>query len=478
PRRPLSRQPSARMTPPAAKRRRSVEHHESVRNITVVKGGLSIMCPSDAMGMLIGKGGSGLREMQEKTGVKVSLQETKSIPEGAKERGVGLSGSLDCVANVEKLIFEKLNARRVTSLAPSPAEEEFEMAYEAAKAAGIEPNGIADVGDMNDPNKITVVRWIMDNAHCGWLIGKGGSGIQNIEATSGAQVRVATERSLGKDSAERIVYVKGNKAQREAALELIRTNPKITGRVASPTEPEVAAVHVPSKAVGFILGHRGASIQALTEKTGAQLRVASGSEVTTGGGEHRVDITGGPKQIVAARHALQDRVAEWRTSNNPNGEPEEPEYTLKVAVPQPLVGHIIGKGGTFVREVLSVTNVQASIQQDTGSPTMWGDACCVMLSGTFGNVVKAQRMILERIANTSDRLKEMVPNAVNILENHDPSDEMKRVEVNIQLPDGPPPVQAPVGFQQPPPFGQQPPPYGFGAPPQFGGQPPRPGPNM
>ncbi len=44
------------------------------------------------------------------------------MPEGSKERGVGLSGSLENVANVEKLIFEKLNARRVTSLAPSPAE--------------------------------------------------------------------------------------------------------------------------------------------------------------------------------------------------------------------------------------------------------------------------------------------------------------------------------------------------------------------
>lgn len=36
---------------------------------------------------------------------------------------------------------------------------------------------------------------------------------------------------------------------------------------------------------------------------------------------------------------------------------------------------------------------------------------------------------------------------MNVLDNHDPSDEMKRVEVNIQLPDGPPPVQAPLGFQ-------------------------------
>lgn len=44
------------------------------------------------------------------------------MPEGAKERGVGLSGSLDSIAAVEKIIFEKLEARRSTSLAPSPAE--------------------------------------------------------------------------------------------------------------------------------------------------------------------------------------------------------------------------------------------------------------------------------------------------------------------------------------------------------------------
>lgn len=44
------------------------------------------------------------------------------MPEGARERGVGLSGSLDCVAAVQKTIFEKLNARRQTSLAASPSE--------------------------------------------------------------------------------------------------------------------------------------------------------------------------------------------------------------------------------------------------------------------------------------------------------------------------------------------------------------------
>lgn len=58
--------------------------------------------------------------------------------------------------------------------------------------------------------------------------------------------------------------------------------------MADPNEPETAAVHVPAKCVGYILGHRGASIQAMTEKTGATLRVAPANEVTTGSSEHRV----------------------------------------------------------------------------------------------------------------------------------------------------------------------------------------------
>ena len=64
--------------------------------------------------------------------------------------------------------------------ADSVEQEEYEHAYEAAKAAGLDPNNITDT-DLNDPSKVTVVRWIMSNTQCGWLIGKGGSGIQNIE---------------------------------------------------------------------------------------------------------------------------------------------------------------------------------------------------------------------------------------------------------------------------------------------------------
>lgn len=55
-----------------------------------------------------------------------------------------------------------------------------------------------------------------------------------------------------------------------------------------------------------------------------------------------------------------------------------------------------------------VMGAQVKIMQDTDSPTLWGAACCVLLSGTMQDVMNAQQMILERIANISDRLKDMV----------------------------------------------------------------------
>lgn len=75
-----------------------------------------------------------------------------------------------------------------------------------------------------------------------------------------------------------------------------------------------------------------------------------------------------------------------------------------------LVGWLntVGRVDDFSCVSRGVVKFQVKIQQDTGSPTQWGDACCVMLSGTMSNIVSAQQMILERIANISDRLKEMV----------------------------------------------------------------------
>lgn len=69
----------------------------------------------------------------------------------------------------------------MNSLLNNFAQEEFEIAYQAAKAAGLEPNGVADEHPDAHPEKVSVLRWVMENSHCGWLIGKGGSGIRDIE---------------------------------------------------------------------------------------------------------------------------------------------------------------------------------------------------------------------------------------------------------------------------------------------------------
>lgn len=45
--------------------------------------------------------------------------------------------------------------------------------------------------------------------------------------TSGAEVRVANEKTMVTSSGERMVYIKGTQAARDKALELIRSNPKV-----------------------------------------------------------------------------------------------------------------------------------------------------------------------------------------------------------------------------------------------------------
>lgn len=77
------------------------------------------------------------------------------------------------------------------------SQEEFEIAYQAAKTAGMDPNGAPDDDPDANPEKISVARWVMENSHCGWLIGKGGSGIRDIEVRACAWGDCAVRGVMG-----------------------------------------------------------------------------------------------------------------------------------------------------------------------------------------------------------------------------------------------------------------------------------------
>ena len=68
----------------------------------------SIYVPSDAVGMIIGKGGETIREMQNMTGCKINV--SQSSGPGETEREIGLVGSRDSIAMAKRAIEDKVDA--------------------------------------------------------------------------------------------------------------------------------------------------------------------------------------------------------------------------------------------------------------------------------------------------------------------------------------------------------------------------------
>jgi far upstream element-binding protein len=68
----------------------------------------SMYVPSEAVGMIIGKGGETIREMQSTTGCKINV--SQSSGPGETEREIGLVGSRDAINRAKQAIDEKVEA--------------------------------------------------------------------------------------------------------------------------------------------------------------------------------------------------------------------------------------------------------------------------------------------------------------------------------------------------------------------------------
>ncbi|CAI4219668.1 unnamed protein product [Parascedosporium putredinis] len=76
-----------------------------------------IRVPSDAVGMIIGKRGDTIREIQNVTGCKINV--SQSSGEGESEREITLIGAPDSISRAKRAIDEKIDAVRMKGSGPS-----------------------------------------------------------------------------------------------------------------------------------------------------------------------------------------------------------------------------------------------------------------------------------------------------------------------------------------------------------------------
>ena len=151
---------------------------------------MKFLVPDRLAGVIIGKGGSGIAELEQETGANMRLSGARVYFPGTTERVMVCGGESEAVKAILPILLQKLN--------------------DPASGRDTIPSG-------RDAN--CVFRFVLTNSACSCIIGKGGEVIKALSAQSGASIR-ASDRA--ESHHERIVEVKGSApAVAEAAWEIV-----------------------------------------------------------------------------------------------------------------------------------------------------------------------------------------------------------------------------------------------------------------
>ncbi|KAI0780427.1 hypothetical protein BD413DRAFT_600053 [Trametes elegans] len=278
--------------------------------------------------IIIGKGGSHVNEIREKSGARVVVSE--SIP-GNPERVLNVSGPLDAVSKAFGLIVRRIN------------DEPFDKPSVPGSRA-------------------VTIKFMIPNSRMGSVIGKGGTKIKEIQEASGARLNASETMLPG--STERLLSVSGvadaihiatyyignilieanermptthNSSYRPTSYSsssstrsrqpytgssyvtgYTQQNPYPVAPGAAPAQLQTQQIYIPNDLVGCIIGKGGAKINEIRQMSASQIKIMEPGAVGVGmngapapagsEGERLVVITGQPANIQMAVQLLYSRL--------------------------------------------------------------------------------------------------------------------------------------------------------------------------
>ncbi|KAH0977635.1 hypothetical protein GBA52_027354 [Prunus armeniaca] len=166
-----------------------------------------ITIPNGKVGVIIGKGGETIKQLQLQSGAKIQITRDSEADLSSLTRDVDLTGTSEQISRAEQLISDVIAEADAGGSAPPSTNQGFNS---------IQPGTEQFV--MKVPNNKVAL-----------IIGKGGETIRNMQSKSGARIQVVPlHLPPGDMSAERSVYINGVTEQIEAAKELV--NEVISGK--------------------------------------------------------------------------------------------------------------------------------------------------------------------------------------------------------------------------------------------------------
>uniref|UniRef100_A0A8C1B4M8 K Homology domain-containing protein n=1 Tax=Cyprinus carpio carpio TaxID=630221 RepID=A0A8C1B4M8_CYPCA len=258
-----------------------------------------ILIPASKVGLVIGKGGDTIKQLQERTGVKMIMIQDDPMPTGS-DKPLRITGDPYKVQQARELVAEIIRE----------------------KDQGDFRSGRSDFGSrLGSSIDVAVPRFAV-----GIVIGRNGEMIKKIQNDAGVRIQFKPDDGISPD---RIAQVMGQPDRCQHAVHLINdlvqtaqerdgfggpVGPRGRGRgrgdwnMGTPGGLQEVTYTIPADKCGLVIGKGGETIKSINQQSGAHVELQRNPPPNTDPNVRIFSIRGSPQQMEMARQLIDEKI--------------------------------------------------------------------------------------------------------------------------------------------------------------------------
>ncbi|KAJ4918676.1 hypothetical protein JOQ06_003390 [Pogonophryne albipinna] len=253
------------------------------------EGGASVqemLIPASKVGLVIGRGGDTIKQLQERAGVKMMMIQDGPMPTGA-DKPLRISGDPYKVQAARELVLEVIR--------------EKDGDFRSGRSDFSARLGGASLD-------VPVPRFAV-----GIVIGRNGEMIKKIQNDAGVRIQFKADDGI---SPERVAMVMGQPdrcqhAERDGFGSALRSG-RIRGRgdwtMGSPGPLQEVTYTIPADKCGLVIGKGGETIKSINQQSGAHVELQRNPPPSTDPNTRVFTIRGSAQQMDLARQLIDDKI--------------------------------------------------------------------------------------------------------------------------------------------------------------------------
>ncbi|XP_041915635.1 far upstream element-binding protein 3 isoform X4 [Alosa pseudoharengus] len=265
-----------------------------------------ILIPASKVGLVIGKGGDTIKQLQERTGVKMIMIQDGPMPTGV-DKPLRITGDPYKVQQARELVVEIIRDKDQGDFRTGRGDFGSRMG-----GSSMDPVLAA-------PSQVAVPRFAV-----GIVIGRNGEMIKKIQNDAGVRIQFKPDDGISPD---RIAQVMGQPDRCQHAVhlinELVHTAQERDGfggaargrgrgrgdwNVGAPGGIQEVTYTIPADKCGLVIGKGGETIKNINQQSGAHVELQRNPPPNTDPNMRIFSIRGTPQQMEVARQLIDEKI--------------------------------------------------------------------------------------------------------------------------------------------------------------------------